>query len=73
MANRASGTIKWFDKVKGHGFIIPDDGGQEVYFHQSEVVKSGGSGSKDLVANDVVEFSVEDGKIAQYAIQVTRK
>ena len=34
-AARLTGTIKWFDAVKGYGFIIPNDGGQDVLLHFS--------------------------------------
>jgi CspA family cold shock protein len=30
-----SGTVKWFDPVKGYGFIIPDDGRDDVLIHSS--------------------------------------
>lgn len=28
-----SGSIKWFDVGKGYGFIVPDDGGDDVLLH----------------------------------------
>lgn len=30
-----SGTVKWFDAVKGYGFIVPDDGKDDVLIHSS--------------------------------------
>ena len=30
-----SGTIKWFDAIKGYGFIVPDDGKDDVLIHSS--------------------------------------
>jgi len=32
-----TGKVKWFDPRQGYGYIIPDDGGQEVFVHQSEL------------------------------------
>lgn len=31
-----TGVLKWFDKVKGFGFIIPDDGSPEIFVHQQQ-------------------------------------
>ena len=33
----AKGTIKWFNKEKGFGFITPDEGGRDVYIHISNI------------------------------------
>lgn len=32
---RVSGAVKWFDLVRGYGFIVPDDGGSDVLIHFS--------------------------------------
>ncbi|MEQ9144952.1 MAG: cold-shock protein [Parvibaculaceae bacterium] len=30
-----SGVVKWFDSVKGYGFLVPDDGSKDVLIHSS--------------------------------------
>jgi len=32
-----TGTVKWFDPRQGYGYIIPDDGGQDVFVHQAQL------------------------------------
>ena len=37
----ANGTVKWFNPTKGFGFIVPDDGGKDVFVHISILRPSG--------------------------------
>ena len=37
----ATGTVKWFNKRKGYGFITPDEGEQDVFVHISAVQQAG--------------------------------
>lgn len=40
LLRNVTGTVKWFDKKKGYGFILSDDG-VEYFFHYSSLLKDG--------------------------------
>ncbi len=54
------GTVKWFSRVKGWGFIEPQDGGSEVFVHYSAIK---GDGYRNLFEGDNVQYvEVDQGK-----------
>jgi CspA family cold shock protein len=62
------GTVKWFNADKGFGFIAPDDGGDDLFVHHSEV-RTGGYAS--LQEGQKVEFQVGQGRKGPCATSVT--
>jgi CspA family cold shock protein len=59
----AIGTVKWFNATKGFGFIVPQDGGKDVFVHITAVQKAGLTG---LNENQKLSYDVENerGKAA---------
>lgn len=69
--SRQSGIVKWFSRLKGYGFINPDDGEQEVFVHYSAIQ---GEGYRNLYEGDRVEYDLVDkGKGPQAQNVSTRR
>ena len=64
----ATGTVKWFNDTKGFGFITPDDGGDDLFAHFSEIQASG---FKTLAENQKVTFEVQQGPKGLQAAKIT--
>lgn len=62
-----TGTVKKFLDGKGFGFITPDEGEDDVFFHQSEIIMEG---FRTIDEGQRVEFEVEDGPKGLSAKQV---
>jgi CspA family cold shock protein len=59
----ATGTVKWFNTTKGFGFIMPSDGGKDVFVHITAVQAAGLRGLNDGQAV-TYEVAMERGKAA---------
>jgi CspA family cold shock protein len=55
----STGTVKWFNAVKGYGFIEPDDGSKDVFVHISAVEKAG---VNSLNEGQKVSFELKPGQ-----------
>jgi CspA family cold shock protein len=51
----ATGTVKWFNATKGFGFIVPDEGGKDVFVHIRAVEQAG---LRDLPQGQKLNFDV---------------
>jgi len=65
--NRKGGAVKWFSRVKGYGFIAPDDGGKEIFVHFSGIE---GEGYRNLEEGQRVTYLVEDTPKGPQAVSV---
>ncbi len=65
----ATGTVKWFNEVKGYGFLTTEDG-NDVFVHYSSIT---GDGFRTLNEGEEVEFEVTDSPKGPQAIDVKRK
>lgn len=57
------GTVKFFNKIKGFGFIAPSDASADIFVHQSGLIS-------EIKENDKVKFEVERGKKGLNAVNV---
>lgn len=63
------GTVKWFDRRKGYGFITRDDGGDDVFVHYSAI--EGDDEFKAIYEGDKVEFEITEGSKGPQASKLT--
>lgn len=69
------GTVKWFNNRKGYGFILPEDGGEDIFVHITALEEAGlktlheeekvqyvlGRSKGKIVAKDLVLLDRADG------------
>lgn len=58
---RIKGTVKWFNEVKGFGFIAPEDGSKDVFVHFTAIK---GDGFKNLTEGQIVEFEIATNNVS---------
>jgi len=60
----SNGTVKFFNKSKGFGFITPDDGSKDVFVHQNGL-------TDEIAEGDKVSYDVEESPKGLNAINVS--
>lgn len=59
------GTVKFFNEIKGFGFITPDNGGDDIFVHTTAL-------KQRVFENDKVTFDTESGQKGLNAVNVNR-
>lgn len=63
----ATGSVKWFNDQKGFGFITPDDGGDDLFVHHSNIDSDG---YRSLEDGQKVEYEPAQGRKGPEATKV---
>lgn len=59
LVQRKRGKVKWFNETKGYGFIVPENGGKDIFFHFSAIQQIG---FKTIANGQLVEFEETNKK-----------
>lgn len=64
----AIGTVKWFNNAKGYGFILSEEGGEDLFVHYSSIQMEG---YKTLKAGQKVNYDLLPGPKGSHATNIT--
>ena len=62
-----TGTVKWFNNAKGYGFILADQGNEDLFAHYSAIKMDG---YKTLKAGQQVSFEITKGDKGLHAVNI---
>ena len=63
----STGTVIWFNEKKGYGFVVPDEGGEDIFVHYSEIKVAGRA---LLNKGQKVEYDIREGEKGPIATNV---
>lgn len=63
----AIGKVKWFNNAKGYGFILNEEGGEDLFVHYSAIQMDG---YKTLKAGQEVSYEVVEGPKGLHAVNI---
>ncbi|WP_444930884.1 cold shock domain-containing protein CspD [Microbulbifer sp. SSSA002] len=63
-----TGTVKWFNNAKGYGFILADEGGEDLFAHYSAIQMEG---YRTLKAGQQVTFDIIRGDKGYHAANIS--
>ena len=62
-----TGRVKWFNNAKGYGFILPEDGDEDLFVHYSSIQMDG---YKTLKAGQGVTYELLQGPKGSHAVNI---
>ena len=69
IAERASGTVRWFSDEKGYGFLIAVGHPKDIFVHRQQLVRSG---IEKLTEGERVTFLINEGKKGAFATNISK-
>ena len=67
--SRKNGIVRWFNRLKGFGFIQPEEGESDIFVHYSQIE---GEGYRNLFEGDSVSYEEYDAGKGPQARRVRR-
>jgi CspA family cold shock protein len=67
ITGKITGTVKWFNNAKGYGFIVADNGSEDMFAHYSSITMEG---YKTLKAGQAVTFDTKSVDNGTHAINI---